>query len=114
MKTSYFAKPGMKANPAAVSIALYTPRWWGKGRRAPELAPTKAMLNAGYSYGEYIALLESRGLTPKDVYKKMKGKIACCWEKEPFTDDTICHRSFLAQWVELGVGLDLNTFQEVE
>ena len=108
MKTSYFAKPGIKETPAAVSIALYPPRWWGKGRRAPELAPTKAMLNAGYDYDEYLALLESRGLDPAEVYHQLKDKIICCWEKsgEP------CHRYMVAHWLESSLGLD--AVQELE
>lgn len=75
MKTSYFAKPGIQENPDALSIALYPPRWWGKERRYPALAPTGEMLKQAketgviYSKQEYFDLLNSRGLDPAAVRK---------------------------------------------
>jgi hypothetical protein len=92
MQTSYFAKPGIKENPAAVSIALYPPRWWGPGRRYKDLAPTREMLKNGYVYEDYLYLLESRGLTPEKIWRDLKDKIICCWEKDKWQ----CHRSFVA------------------
>lgn len=102
MQTSYFAKPGIQENPDALSIALYPPRWWGKGRRYPALAPTWEMLKQGqetgviYSKQEYVDLLNSRGLDPAAVYAELKDKILCCWEKT----GKPCHRRYVAEWFE--------------
>ncbi len=106
--TSYFAKPGVRQNPDAVSIALYTPRWWGKGRRFPALAPTRDMLKAGYDYEQYLALLGARGLDPDEIYAQLTGKIICCWEKS----GKPCHRYMVAHWLASALGLD--PIQELE
>lgn len=96
MKTSYFAKPGIRENPDAVSIALYAPKWWGKDRRFPLLAPTREMLRQGYSQEDYFRLLDERIRNPHEIFKQLKDKILCCYEKT----GKPCHRRYAAQWFE--------------
>ena len=110
MQTSYFAKPGIRKNPAAVSIALWTPRWWGKGRRYPSLAPTKDMLQAGYEYEEYATLLKSRDLDPAVIYEELKDNILCCFCKT----GSPCHRFFATYWIETALGFPEGFIKEVE
>lgn len=97
MQTSYFAKPGIQENPEAQSIALYAPRWWGKGRRFSLLAPTKEMLDQEYTKEEYFQLLDERIGNPAEIYEQLKDKILCCWEKT----GKPCHRRYAAEWFEL-------------
>jgi hypothetical protein len=96
LKTSYFAKPGIQENPDALSIALYAPRWWGKGRRFKLLAPTPDMLKQGYTKEEYFNLLDERINNPAEIYEQINDKIICCWEK----DGSKCHRRYAAEWFE--------------
>jgi len=77
MKTSYFAKPGIQENPDAISIALYAPKWWGKGRRFSLLAPTSEMLKQGYTKDEYFNLLDERIKNPAEIYDQLKDNILC-------------------------------------
>ena len=96
MKTSYFSKPGIRENPDAVSIALYAPKWWGKARRFPLLAPTAEMLRQGYSQDDYFRLLDERIKNPHEIYEQLKDNILCCYEKT----GKPCHRRYAAIWFE--------------
>lgn len=114
MRTSYFAKSGIQENPNALSIALYAPRWWGKGRRYPALAPTEKMLKQAkesgtiYSKQEYFDLLKFRGLDPAILYAELKDNILCCWEKT----GKPCHRRYAAEWFEANLpGVEIPEFE---
>jgi len=106
--TSYFGNPKAKANPNSVSIARWTPRWWGAGRRATELAPSVDLLNAikageinerQYTKRYHSELLKN--LDPKKVYAEYKDKILCCYERP----GEFCHRRLIAEWLEKSLGV---------
>jgi len=112
MKTSYFQKPGMKTNPDAISIARWTPRWWGAGRRFIDLAPSVSLLN-DYKSGQvrwwkYIQRYQSETLDrldPATVYAALKGKVVVCWCGPD--DAARCHRRLIAEWIEKSLGIEI-------
>lgn len=107
MKTSYFANRVAAADPKAVSIALYTPRWWGAGRRYYALAPSADLLNrskAGLPWSAYVQEYREKVLAkldPAKVYEDLKDSILCCYER-PGED---CHRRLVAEWIESHLGI---------
>ena len=101
MKTSYFANPIIRNNPAAVSIARFSPRWWGPGRRYIILAPSAELLKRSkmgltveqYDL-EYNAYLEK--LDPLRIWNDLQDSILCCYERP----GEHCHRRLVAAWLE--------------
>jgi uncharacterized protein YeaO (DUF488 family) len=113
--TSYFGAPGIRACPEAVSIARWSPRWWGKGRRYLPLAPEAELLrlyrdgnidwpNYQEWYWSQLDLLD-----PVAVAQELSGKILCCWEK----DAKHCHRRIVADWLSLSLGITLLELSKV-
>lgn len=102
ISTSYFGNKTASADPMAVSIARWAPRWWGKRRRYILLAPSADLLKcskAGLSWPEYIEEYKKNvlgKLDPEKVYADISGSILMCWEK-PGED---CHRRLVAEWLE--------------
>ncbi len=111
MKTSYFSKIKNREDISiCVSIALYTQRWWRrKIQEAQELAPGKAMLQRGYSYGDYVKLLKKRRLKPQAIYKKYKDCVLICHEK----DNSGCHRRMVIRWLNENLGIE-EPIEEIE
>ena len=106
MFTSYFSHPEIRKNPLAVSIARYTPRWWGKGRRYIALAPSADLLRRsqnGLSWQEYrreyTAQLDA--LDALQVYEALKNSILVCYE----APGDLCHRRLVAEWIEKKLGI---------
>jgi len=110
METSYFSHPGISSDPRAVSIARYTPRWWGKGRRFIRLAPSTALLHAtknGLPWPEYIRRYKEEVLSildPALIYAELQNSILICYERDPRE----CHRSLVASWIEQAVGVTVS------
>ncbi len=103
MNTSYFFHPQAAANPGAVSIARWPPRWWGSRRRYIALAPSISLLNrsrAGLPWPEYVTEYKRDVLSkldPAKVYADLDpDAILLCWEKP----DEDCHRRLVAEWME--------------
>lgn len=103
MKTSYFGNREAAADPNAVSIARWPPRWWGSRRRFIALAPSIDLLNrskAGLSWAEYVKEYNRnvlKNLDPAKTLLELGAKaILLCWEK-PGQD---CHRRLVAEWLE--------------
>lgn len=82
-----------------ISVAIYQP----KGQHMAEceyLKPTRAMLNRGYSYDEYVNLLNMRSVTAEKILKELDGKMLVCWEKKKeISKYDGCHRRFVARFV---------------
>lgn len=103
MKTSYFGNKTASADPRAVSIARWPPRWWGSRRRYIALAPSADLLKrsrAGLSWPEYVAEYERdvlAKLEPERVFSDLgPDSILLCWEI-PGED---CHRHLVSEWLE--------------
>lgn len=112
MKTSYFSKPGIKTDIDAVSIARFTPKWWGVGRRYLPLAPSNALLQAykadKINWIEYVDRYESETLEvldPEMMYETFQNKILCCWCGPK--DFKRCHRRLVAGWIERSLGIEV-------
>lgn len=108
MKTSYFGNKEATADPNAVSIARWPPRWWGKRRRYITLAPSVSLLNrsrAGLPWPEYVAEYERDvlfKLDPAKVFLDLgASSILLCWER-PGED---CHRHLVAEWFEKSLNI---------
>jgi hypothetical protein len=107
METSYFAKKSTVADPRAVSIARWPPRWWGSRRRYIALAPSAALLNksrSGLPWTEYVKeytcdVLDK--LEPVKIYAELSNSILCCWEGP----GSNCHRYLVAEWIEKNLGI---------
>ena len=102
MKTSYFANRKAAADPKAVSIARWTPRWWA-GRRYIVLAPPVALLRlakAGLPWDEFATEYRRYVLDKLDPAKVLADlgpdAILLCWEKPGDN----CHRRLVAEWLE--------------
>jgi len=102
MKTSYFANRKAAADPNAVSIARWPPRWW-RGRRYIALAPSADLLRlskAGLPWDEFVIEFQRHVLDKLDPAKVLADlgpeAILLCWEKPG--DD--CHRHLVAKWLE--------------
>ena len=101
MKTSYFTNPVIRNDPAAVSIARYSPRWWGPGRRYIILAPSVDLLKRSkmslpdeqydLEYNAYLAKLD-----PLRIWNDLQDSILCCYERP----GEHCHRRLVAAWIE--------------
>ena len=103
MKTSYFGNKELAANPNAVSIARWPPRWWGSRRRYIALAPSIDLLTrskAGLSWDEFAAEYNRDVLNKLDPAKVLSDlgneAILLCWEKPGEN----CHRRLVALWIE--------------
>lgn len=101
--TSYFGNRTAAADPRAVSIARWPPRWWGSRRRYMALAPSADLLKrskAGLSWPEYCAEYMRDILSKLDPVKVFADlgpdAILLCWE--PSGAD--CHRRLVAEWLE--------------
>lgn len=107
MKTSYFGNRAAANDSKAVSISLYSPRWWGAGRRYRALAPSSLLLKrakAGLPWPEYVSEYKLNVLSkldPAKVYSDLSDSILCCWEA-PGQD---CHRRLVAEWIEFHMGV---------
>ena len=103
MKTSYFANRTSAADPNAVSIARWPPRWWGSRRRYIALAPFADLLRrskAGLPWPEYVMEYKRAVLAKLDPIKVAADlgpdAILLCWEV-PGAD---CHRRLVSEWLE--------------
>lgn len=107
MKTSCFSNKEAAANPNAVSISRWPPRWW-RGNRYIALAPSIDLLNrsrAGLPWPEYVKEYRRDVLAKLDPAKVVadlgEDAILLCWEK-PGED---CHRRLVAEWLESHTGI---------
>ena len=109
MKTIYTSNYARhSANPNAAAISYSTPQWY-EGVHLAHLAPSWDLVS-GYKYRnlsphdytiQYIALLESRDITPDDVWNNIADNtILLCYE----SPSEFCHRLILADWVYDGTG----------
>lgn len=110
MKTSYFGNKEASADPSAVSIARWPPRWWGKRRRFIALAPSISLLNrskAGLPWPEYVTEYKHdilAEMNPAKVFLELGAKsILLCWER-PGED---CHRHLVAEWLEKSLNIKI-------
>lgn len=101
MQTSYFGNPIIKKDASAISIARFTPRWWGSGRRYIELAPSLNLLNRsrnGLPWEDYVweynEMLSRRD--PLKIWSDLGDCILICYEKPGEN----CHRRLVAVWLE--------------
>lgn len=95
--TSCFARWKLiPADLTPVAISAGVPRWY-RGRRMPELAPSRELLNnrdADFET-EYRRLLKR--LRPKRIAKQLGYQtVLLCWEAPGFR----CHRRIVADWLE--------------
>ena len=110
MKTSYFGNKSATADPGAVSIARWPPRWWGSRRRYMSLAPSADLLKRskdGLPWPAYVTEYE-RGvlakLDPEQVALDLGHEaILLCWEA-PGED---CHRRLVAAWLEKNLNIQV-------
>ena len=108
MQTSYFANPAIKRHPDAVSIARWTPRWWGAGRRYIALAPPAALLKSPVARSQEAYAMVYRQqvldkLDPHHVADDLAGKILCCYE----APGEFCHRRLVADWLHEATGQEI-------
>jgi hypothetical protein len=117
MKTSYFGNRTATADPHAVSIARWPPRWWGTRKRYIVLAPSADLLKrskAGLSWPEYVAEYQRDvlfKLNPMNVFSDLitdeeigHGEVVLlCWEA-PGED---CHRRLVAEWLEKSLNVKI-------
>lgn len=101
MQTSYFGNRAIFNDPSSVSIARFTPRWWGPGRRYIVLAPSIDLLNRSRRglpieqfNREFNAYLLS--LDPQRIWQDLQDSILVCYEKP----GQHCHRRLVAAWLE--------------
>ena len=107
--TSNYARCG--ENPNAAGISCSCPQWFS-GPRIPSLAPAWSMVDSikkgkmsrkQYTT-KYLALLQSRGLTPELIYNNLAdGTILLCYES-PYE---FCHRRILAEWITHHTGISI-------
>ncbi|MFA4916252.1 MAG: DUF488 family protein [Syntrophales bacterium] len=113
MKTSYFGNPAVKNDPNAVSIARWSPQWWGSRRRYIDLAPSADLLKrakAGFSWPLYVAEYRNSVLAkldPYKVYADLADAIILCYEKP----GEKCHRRLVAEWFEQCLGIKVPELQ---
>ena len=110
MKTSYFnyIKDKEYLHKDVVVISAYYPRFLKKGLTAcKELAPSRENLkllkedydkNIDKYNNDYMKQLEALS---DDFFEQFKGKILCCYEKEPLE----CHRRMMAEFYEKKTGI---------
>jgi len=111
MKTSCFQHPGITKDPRAVSIARFTPRWWGAGRRYIALAPSAGLLRdwkqgniaTWHGYAQRYRNEVLLPLDPVQVYADLENSIIVCWCKDQY----ICHRRLVADWLKEHIGVDI-------
>lgn len=102
MMTSYFGNKSAAKDPKTVSIARWSPRWWGAGRRYSALAPSAVLLKkakAGLPWPQYVREYKSEvldKLDPDKVYAELSDSILMCWE----VPGKNCHRRLVAEWLE--------------
>jgi hypothetical protein len=102
--TSYYHNPrasDLGLTPVAISAGV--PRWF-RGRRYPQLAPTRAMLKM--TKVEYDRLFDAilARLDPKQVAQDLgEGAVLLCWEKP----GQRCHRRRVAEWLEEALGIEV-------
>lgn len=110
MKTSCFGNRTATADPQAVCIARWSPRWWGTRRRYIALAPSIDLLNrskAGLPWAQYVAEYKRDVLAKLDPAKVAADlgpdAILLCWEA-PSED---CHRRLVAEWLSESLKIDI-------
>jgi hypothetical protein len=101
MMTSYFGNPAIKNDPAAISIARFTPRWWGAGRRYIKLAPPVDLLNRsrnGLPWEDYVREYNIwiSCPDPGKIWNDLHNCILVCYEKPGEN----YHRRLVAAWLE--------------
>lgn len=108
MKTSHFGNRTATADPHAISIARWPPRWWGSRRRFITLAPSIGLLNrskAGLPWQEYVAEYNRdvlAGLDPAKVFSDLgDDSVLLCWE----SPGEECHRRLVAAWLEKALNI---------
>ena len=92
-----------------ISIARWAPRWWGKGNRLFQLAPSIPMVkDKSMTEAEYIRLYEIilAGQDPQEIAKDLDGCALLCWEKP----GEFCHRRLVAEWLEKNLGIEVPEF----
>ena len=110
MKTSYFGNKTAAADPQAVSIARWPPRWWGARRRYIALAPSADLLKRskeGLPWQEYCAEYQRNVLAKLDPAKVSADlgpdAILLCWE----SPGEECHRRLVAEWLEKSLNIKI-------
>lgn len=104
MFTSNFArmkKIEAPLEPVAISRGIPT---WFKGRRELILAPTWAMLQAGWTMQEFAERFRERldKLDPGEVVERLTDNaVLLCWERPAVK----CHRRIVADWLHDTLGL---------
>ena len=95
--TSYFAKSSR--HPRAVSIARFSPRWYGKGRRYIQLAPSPQLLKSKLPPDQWREEYQTQVLDRLDpllvALELGDGAVMLCFEKP----GEICHRHYVADWL---------------
>jgi hypothetical protein len=111
MKTSYFGNRIATADPQAISIARWPPRWWGSRRRYIALAPSVDLLKcskAGLPWAQYVAEYQRDVLSKLDPVKVAADlgpdAVLLCWEA-PGED---CHRRLIAEWLEKSLNVKIS------
>lgn len=108
--TSYFARASkIVPNRRLVSIALSSPESW-EGTYLRELNPSpmlihnikNGLITTEEYRKEYIASILNQ-LNPNEIADKLKGKVACCWEKT----GSFCHRVLVIEWLASNLGNDI-------
>lgn len=107
MMTSYFANKAAAADPNAVSISRWPPRWWDGRRRYVALAPPGDLVKrakAGLPWTEFSREYRRdvlAKLDPAKVFEELSEAVLCCWERPGEN----CHRRLVAQWIEKAMGV---------
>lgn len=111
MKTSYFGNKTAAADPRAISIARWPPRWWGSRPRYISLAPSADLLKrskAGLPWEEYVAEYKRDALNKLNPMRFYAGLVALyrdpilmCWE----VPGENCHRRLVAEWLETSLNI---------
>lgn len=115
MKTSYFGNRAAASDPRAVSIARWSPRWWGSGKRYIALAPSVDLLKrakSGLPWSQYVTEYNHdilAKLDPAKVYADLSDSILLCWEV-PCEN---CHRHLVAEWLEKSLNVKILELQIV-
>lgn len=113
MQTSFFGNLKNLNVEDVVVVAIGFPKYMPREERerlatAKELMPTWDMVKRGYTYAEYVTLIEhDRHVTAEKVLKKYQSKILLCHERDPKE----CHRRMIARWIKERIG---ESVEEVE
>lgn len=122
LKTSYYARAFRLPRDQffIVRISIGAPRGGKCDAFMPELAPTWAMLNAGYGKEEYFPMLGAVGLPAikrrlAELRTQAAGRevLLCCFESlspDKVAEGQWCHRRYFADWWWSHTGETINEF----